>query len=151
ERQISAHGWTGYGYTIVDPETGAGAYLIEGKGNGGYLDRWADGYGNGVAFALFVVSFIAAAAGVAGTLVGILAVIGVFVAIMNLMTIRLAAIEGGCGANSANFFLAIEIIALALSVIPALGAGGVALGAFLSFISGNSFTSAAPACRNLSR
>lgn len=37
ERQISAHGWSGYGYTIVDPETGGGAYLIEGKGNGGVL------------------------------------------------------------------------------------------------------------------
>ena len=37
ESRISAHGWTGYGYTIVDPETGAGAYLIEGKGNGAIL------------------------------------------------------------------------------------------------------------------
>ena len=37
ESRISAHGWSGYGYTIVDPETGAGAYLIEGKGNGGAL------------------------------------------------------------------------------------------------------------------
>ncbi len=37
ENPITAHGWTGYGYIIVDPETGAGAYLIEGKGNGGYF------------------------------------------------------------------------------------------------------------------
>jgi hypothetical protein len=37
EKPISAHGFTGYGYTITDPETGAGAYLIEGKGNGGIL------------------------------------------------------------------------------------------------------------------
>ena len=37
ENPITAHGWTGYGYIIVDPETGAGAYLIEGKGNGGWL------------------------------------------------------------------------------------------------------------------
>ena len=35
EKAISAHGWSGQGYIIVDPETGAGAYLIEGKGNGG--------------------------------------------------------------------------------------------------------------------
>ena len=34
ERAINAHGWSGYGYIIIDPETGAGAYLIEGKGNG---------------------------------------------------------------------------------------------------------------------
>ncbi|WP_353362196.1 transglutaminase domain-containing protein [Acidovorax sp. FG27] len=37
ESPISAHGWTGHGYTITDPETGAGAYIIEGKGNGGNL------------------------------------------------------------------------------------------------------------------
>ena len=37
EKAISAHGWSGQGYIIVDPETGAGAYLIEGKGNGGVL------------------------------------------------------------------------------------------------------------------
>lgn len=34
EKAINAHGWTGYGYIIIDPDTGAGAYLIEGKGNG---------------------------------------------------------------------------------------------------------------------
>lgn len=38
EKAISAHGWSGHGYIIVDPETGAGAYLIEGKGNGGFLN-----------------------------------------------------------------------------------------------------------------
>ena len=37
EKAITAFGWTGYGYTIVDPDTGAGAYIIEGKGNGGWL------------------------------------------------------------------------------------------------------------------
>ncbi|WP_347486121.1 hypothetical protein ABFV80_001140 [Vandammella animalimorsus] len=37
EARIHEHGWSGYGYSIVDPETGAGAYLIEGKGNGGWF------------------------------------------------------------------------------------------------------------------
>ena len=37
EKPISAHGFMGYGYTITDPETGAGAYLIEGKGNGAII------------------------------------------------------------------------------------------------------------------
>jgi hypothetical protein len=35
ERGINAHGFSGYGYIITDPDTGGGAYLIEGKGNGG--------------------------------------------------------------------------------------------------------------------
>ena len=37
ESQIFAHGWHGYGYSIIDPETGVGAYLIVGAGNGGVL------------------------------------------------------------------------------------------------------------------
>ena len=37
ERAINAHGFSGYGYIITDPDTGGGAYLIEGKGNGGIL------------------------------------------------------------------------------------------------------------------
>ena len=35
--QISVPGWTGEGYIITDPETGAGAYKISGGSNGGYL------------------------------------------------------------------------------------------------------------------
>jgi hypothetical protein len=34
---INLFGWQGAGYTEIDPSTGAGAYLIEGKGNGGFL------------------------------------------------------------------------------------------------------------------
>jgi hypothetical protein len=37
ENAISAHGWSGYGYIILDPETGVGAHLIDGGGNGGDL------------------------------------------------------------------------------------------------------------------
>ena len=37
ERGINAHGFSGYGYIITDPDTGGGAYLIEGRGNGGWL------------------------------------------------------------------------------------------------------------------
>ena len=37
ERGINAHGFSGYGYVITDPETGGGAYLIEGRGNGAIL------------------------------------------------------------------------------------------------------------------
>jgi transglutaminase-like putative cysteine protease len=37
ERPISFAGFNGAGYTIIDPQTGAGAYLIEGGANGGLL------------------------------------------------------------------------------------------------------------------
>jgi hypothetical protein len=34
---ISAYGWTGSGYILIDPETGAGAYKISGGANGAFL------------------------------------------------------------------------------------------------------------------
>ncbi len=37
ERPIIAHGWKGAGFISIDPETGAGAYTIEGGSNGGWL------------------------------------------------------------------------------------------------------------------
>ena len=77
ERQISAHGWTGYGYVITDPDTGAGAYLIEGKGNGAvlfiagvsilYLATFIGftGVGMVIAAAAYVLGFALIAAGLA--------------------------------------------------------------------------------------
>ena len=50
ERGINAHGFSGYGYIITDPETGGGAYLIEGKGNGGVLF--------GILYAIVVALFV---------------------------------------------------------------------------------------------
>ena len=49
ERGINAHGFSGYGYIITDPDTGGGAYLIEGKANGGWLalaNQYLHLYGN---------------------------------------------------------------------------------------------------------
>ena len=37
EKPVTAYGWTGYGYIITDPETGGGAYLVAGGGNGAFL------------------------------------------------------------------------------------------------------------------
>jgi hypothetical protein len=34
QADITAHGWTGMGYILLDPETGAGAYKISGGANG---------------------------------------------------------------------------------------------------------------------
>jgi hypothetical protein len=38
ERPITQSGWTGAGYTFIDPETGAGGYIIDGGSNGGILE-----------------------------------------------------------------------------------------------------------------
>lgn len=37
ESRLNVNGWVGEGYTLLDPKTGAGAYMISGGGNGGYL------------------------------------------------------------------------------------------------------------------
>lgn len=37
QKSISQNGWTGTGYVIVDPSTGAGSYLIGGGADGGFL------------------------------------------------------------------------------------------------------------------
>jgi hypothetical protein len=37
ERAINAHGFSGYGYIVTDPDTGGGGYIIEGGSNGGAL------------------------------------------------------------------------------------------------------------------
>ncbi|OJV68451.1 MAG: hypothetical protein BGO35_03275 [Burkholderiales bacterium 64-34] len=60
ERGINAHGFSGYGYIITDPETGAGAFMIEGRGNG----AWLAGLVQGAAFALVaaMLSFMAVVA-----------------------------------------------------------------------------------------
>ena len=63
ERQMNAHGFSGYGYIITDPETGSGAYMIEGKGNGGSLYEFIVGAGVGallIASALLVGQVFAA-------------------------------------------------------------------------------------------
>ncbi len=43
ERNISVKGWSGSGYIIIDPNTGTGAYLIDGGANGGYILGFAIG------------------------------------------------------------------------------------------------------------
>ncbi|QEY16796.1 hypothetical protein D0C16_12940 [Cellvibrio sp. KY-GH-1] len=37
ETRINFNGWVGEGYTLIDPNTGAGAYMISGGGNGADL------------------------------------------------------------------------------------------------------------------
>jgi hypothetical protein len=57
---VSVPGWSGAGYIITDPDTGAGAYKIAGGGNGSYISMdefigcWA-----GIFLGLATFSFLA--------------------------------------------------------------------------------------------
>lgn len=144
EKAISAHGWTGHGYIMVDPNTGAGAYIIEGRGNGGFLDLWSE-YNVAFAFLLFIASFIAAVASAGAFVIVILGILTVFTALMNIMVIRLVLIENGCPQDGSSFFEDMEWLAVVLSL---LGLGGVAGSTFLSFLSGGGVTGAAVGCRS---
>ncbi|GAB4091047.1 hypothetical protein GCM10028785_37160 [Hydrogenophaga soli] len=53
ERAINAHGFSGYGYIVTDPDTGGGGYLIEGRGNGGWLEALT--YALGVALKVIII------------------------------------------------------------------------------------------------
>jgi len=48
QNNITVGSWTGVGYIIADPETGAGAYRISGGENGGYVVGLAIGFGAGM-------------------------------------------------------------------------------------------------------
>lgn len=63
ERNISVKGWTGLGYVILVPTTGAGAYLIEGGANGRLA--FAVGAALGSLLALIVLPMAPVSVGVA--------------------------------------------------------------------------------------
>ena len=95
EKPINAHGWTGYGYTITDPETGAGAYIIEGRGTGGVLGNWES---NGIAFsaAVGMLAIFATFIGASAPLVLIFFLVSVLFLFLNLMVFNLQRLEAGC-------------------------------------------------------
>ncbi|MBE9597410.1 hypothetical protein [Moraxella sp. K2450] len=55
EKTINYKGWKGSGYIIIDPQTGSGAYLIDGGNNGG---GWAALY-NALGILLQFFSYVA--------------------------------------------------------------------------------------------
>ena len=60
QNNITVGSWTGVGYIIADPDTGAGAYRISGGSNGGYLNAGYLGFFAGYFAVLTIVAFIVA-------------------------------------------------------------------------------------------
>ena len=138
--------WSGAGFVMIDPTTGAGGYLIDGGSNGGFL-QWWENNGTYLGLAVTAVSWAAAFATLATAgpvIIVVLALLSIFVAIMNMMIIDLQSIENGCPANMSSFGRAIEFFALIISFF---GAHGVAYGALLSFLTGGAIGTAVNACR----
>ncbi|MCL2076102.1 MAG: hypothetical protein FWH15_06640 [Betaproteobacteria bacterium] len=94
EKPITAHGWTGYAYTIIDPDTGAGGYILEGSGNGGEMsefDKWIVEHGSFVSAAIFAISLsilsvaVAAAAAAAAVVVTVGALAGWLMVVLAIL------------------------------------------------------------------
>ncbi len=78
EAQINFNGWVGEGYTLIDPNTGAGGYIISGGGNGGeltatdHLIAALKAIGLGAAMAVAALPFILLAALAGPIVLGVL-------------------------------------------------------------------------------
>ena len=118
ERQINVHGFTGYGYIITDPDTGAGAYLIEGKGNGGWFSLVFN-----AATALIVVIGIAGFFALAGIIapIAFLSYFTLAIAMLALAAVYLAGDDFdsfNCGgAANCNVPNVIQIIVAAVGMV----------------------------------
>jgi transglutaminase-like putative cysteine protease len=92
---VSVNGWTGAGYVILDPETGAGAWKIAGGANGGQIkaDQSSLWLTLLVAPLLAALSILAIPAGVAAVVLG-LAVLARAIAVVGFVLSQLAAQAG---------------------------------------------------------
>ena len=87
EKPITQSGWTGAGYTTIDPETGAGGYMIDGGSNGGDLYSTRDIQlmilaGTGMALQILALFAFPGAAGLVASIVA--SIVGVTVGLIGI-------------------------------------------------------------------
>lgn len=121
ERQINAHGWSGYGYTIIDPETGAGGYIIEGKGRGGFIS-------DDLVLLFGLMGLVAGAFGTVGAVISVL--IGLILLIDGVLD--LLAIENCSNIPIVEFWVGLTIFSIVISALGLLLSppAGIVLAAF---------------------
>jgi hypothetical protein len=130
ESSINAFGWHGVGYSITDADTGAGAYLIEGAGNGGVLALF--GAGLVIVLGMYLAPLLAGAALLA---VCLLISIAVHVAILALADLIMSG-ELNPGDIFTGSAAALSLIRALATLLTALGItvaapGGVIMGIIL--------------------
>ena len=79
EKAITESGWSGAGYAVVDPETGAGAYLIEGGARGAIFVTWLT-----ILFAALVLAEVAVIAPLAAAIGGLMLLANISSLIANI-------------------------------------------------------------------
>ncbi|MCL4479262.1 MAG: transglutaminase [Deltaproteobacteria bacterium] len=87
QREINFNGWTGVGYIIIDPTTGAGAYMISGGMNGAFVYiLWWVGY-----IILLILKYLPYALMITGVGAGIIGELEVFIASLTTLANTIAA------------------------------------------------------------
>ncbi len=90
---VNLNGWTGCGYVIIDPNTGAGAYMISGGMSGGFLPMW-----------IAVLLLAALIYSVSILLVALALLILSFIALFYPVIVQYLLLVDLCGQEAANAF-----------------------------------------------
>ena len=138
EKAITESGWSGAGYAVVDPETGAGAYLIEGGARGAWWSHVGLATANLAAVCTF--TSIMAATGVLAlsAFAGIMVWISLLVAVLAAVSFLLAHFAGGgidynaYGSFSSALPLIVNVLFIAGAI--ALPAGSLAQLALVVYV-----------------
>lgn len=150
---IAQSGWTGSGYTFIDPQTGAGGYIIDGGTNGSVLPNSPiDVVGRNsdtLAIILFGLGVIALAAKVTIVIGLLLAVTAFVISSMAFMAAHLAALEYASNCPEAlpcieKIFMTVFLINTVLSLASLAINPAVAIAmAFSGLLFGDSLAQAA--------
>lgn len=101
QKPVSQNGWMGAGFSTIDPETGAGGYLIEGGKNGGWFEGAAAGATLGIILSAFAASVFSGPIGIAA---GVAAALVIFTLIIPMIVLMVQMYEAGAGEWRACFW-----------------------------------------------
>ena len=125
EKPLTISGWTGAGYTVIDQDTGAGGYLIEGGSNGGFLQSL---FGALLQIGSWLTSLARDNPGVAtivGLILGSLAAAGVGGPIVLALAALSTIISLAIGLETAGLICGgvISVVIIAITVVGSFGKG----------------------------
>lgn len=144
EARLNFNGWVGEGYILVDPKTGAGAYMISGGDNGGFLDYIGEN-ANNFALVLGIASVLALLGGVGGVIFVALVLVTIAVTFLILLATDLQLMEAGCPDNLRMLNAVLILISLLAGLVAGTAGQAIAAG-IVGWIYTSIVPAAAPAC-----
>lgn len=104
---VSVPGWSGAGYIITDPDTGAGAYKISGGGNGSFLL----GVSIGLMLVGLLITSVVASGGTIFLIGSVLASIGINAAFLSVMQLDLSSEEFDWKCFASGLLIGLSVLA----------------------------------------